>query len=108
MDAMPFSEQSNTKCLKNMPILKYVRSQLAILLVSFFHAAAAMAQCAICRDATAGSAPAARAGLRLAIPVLGVPALVLFSTLLVLALRRDKQMRESERDRKSLKADGGT
>jgi hypothetical protein len=44
----------------------------------------------MCRDTTAGSAPEIRAGLRKAIPVLAVPAIVLFVGFLVVARRSDE------------------
>jgi hypothetical protein len=43
--------------------------------------------CALCRDATAGSAPQARKALRLAIPLLGIPAVGIFAGALVVARR---------------------
>jgi hypothetical protein len=51
-------------------------------------ALAAHAQgCSMCRDTTAGSAPQVRAGLRRAIPVLAVPAIVIFLGFFVVARR---------------------
>lgn len=43
--------------------------------------------CSLCRDASAGSAPQARRALRLAIPLLAVPAIAVFAGGLVLARR---------------------
>ena len=43
--------------------------------------------CALCRDATAGSTPQARKALRLAIPLLGIPAVGIFAGALMLASR---------------------
>jgi len=43
--------------------------------------------CALCRDTTAGSTPQARKALRLAIPLLGIPAIGIFAGALVLAGR---------------------
>jgi hypothetical protein len=43
--------------------------------------------CTLCRDATAGSTPQARKALRLAIPLLGIPAIGIFAGALVLAKR---------------------
>jgi hypothetical protein len=43
--------------------------------------------CTLCRDTTAGSSPQVRKALRIAIPLLGVPALGLFAGTLVLARR---------------------
>lgn len=43
--------------------------------------------CSMCRDTTAGSAPQMRAGLRRAIPVLGIPAAALFLGMLVVAVK---------------------
>jgi hypothetical protein len=42
--------------------------------------------CALCRDATAGSAPQTRKALRLAIPLLAIPAIGIFAGGLVAAL----------------------
>jgi hypothetical protein len=64
--------------------------RLALIAILFFAAAGAQAQgCSMCRDATAGSAPRIRAGLRRAIPVLAIPALALFVTFFVVARRVD-------------------
>ncbi|HVJ07062.1 MAG TPA: hypothetical protein VM554_01625 [Acidisarcina sp.] len=43
--------------------------------------------CSMCRDTAAGSAPQVRRSLRVAIPVLGIPALVLFLAMLGVAFR---------------------
>ncbi len=43
--------------------------------------------CALCRDATAGSTPQTRKALRLAIPLLGIPAVGIFAGALVIARR---------------------
>jgi hypothetical protein len=43
--------------------------------------------CALCRDATAGSTPQARKALRLAIPLLGIPAVGIFAGVLLIARR---------------------
>lgn len=48
------------------------------------------AQCSMCRDSTAGSVPQVREGLRRAIPVLGIPAIVIFSGIFFLAFRLNK------------------
>jgi hypothetical protein len=50
--------------------------------------------CSLCRDATAGSAPHARQGLRRGIFVLGLPAGAIFLGILVLARRT--QPRDSD------------
>ena len=65
--------------------------RLLCLLLVFLTPLAVSAQCSMCRDSTAGSAPAMRAGLRVAIPVLGIPALLLFAAFLVIAWRSDKK-----------------
>lgn len=52
-----------------------------------FPARAAAQGCSLCRDATAGSAPQVRRALRIAIPLLGVPAIGIFAGALVLARR---------------------
>ena len=58
------------------------------LTVGFTAPSKATAQgCTLCRDATAGSAPQARKALRLAIPLLGIPAIGIFAGALVLAHR---------------------
>jgi hypothetical protein len=68
----------------------------AVLVLGTF---AARAQgCSMCRDTTAGSAPQVRAGLRRAIPILAVPAILLFGGFLVAARRTDAwQRRDHER-----------
>jgi hypothetical protein len=52
--------------------------------------------CSMCRDTTAGSAPQLRAGLRRAIPVLAVPAILLFCGFLVAARRTDTWHRRGQ------------
>lgn len=52
--------------------------------------------CSMCRDTTAGSAPQVRAGLRRAIPVLAVPAILLFAGFLVVARRSDSWLRHDD------------
>jgi hypothetical protein len=46
---------------------------------------AAAQGCSLCRDTTAGSSPQARKALRIAIPLLGVPAVGIFAGTLLLA-----------------------
>jgi hypothetical protein len=41
--------------------------------------------CPMCRDTTAGSTPQARKALRIAIPMLGIPAIAIFGGALVIA-----------------------
>ena len=70
--------------------VKIVRQlSFGLLLLSFLDPAApARAQgCSLCKDATAGSAPRAREGMRRAILVLGIPAGVVFLGILVIACR---------------------
>ncbi len=56
------------------------------LVFAFIAPSKAIAQgCTLCRDATAGSTPQARKALRLAIPLLGIPAIGIFAGVLVLA-----------------------
>ncbi|HEX6773322.1 MAG TPA: hypothetical protein VF126_14930 [Acidobacteriaceae bacterium] len=50
----------------------------------------------MCRDTTAGSSPQIRAALRLAIPVLAIPALGLFIAFFVVARRIDTMNRIAE------------
>jgi len=50
--------------------------------------------CSLCKDATAGSSPKAREGLRRAILVLGIPAGAIFLAVLVIA--RNSQPRQIE------------
>ncbi len=58
----------------------------ALVVSAFFLPATAGAQgCSLCRDATAGSTPQARKAFRLAIPLLGIPAIVVFAGGLILA-----------------------
>ena len=47
--------------------------------------------CSMCRDTAAGSAPRMRQSLRRAIPILGIPAGVLFLTMLTVAWRFDRR-----------------
>lgn len=61
---------------------------IALLTLLLFAPLAAHPQgCSLCKDATAGSAPKARQGLRRAILVLGIPAAAIFLTVLALATR---------------------
>jgi hypothetical protein len=65
---------------------KNLATALFALALTVSSSSKAIAQgCALCRDATAGSAPQARKALRLAIPLLGVPAIGIFAGALVLA-----------------------
>ncbi len=58
------------------------------LTVAFATPSKASAQgCTLCRDATAGSTPQARKALRIAIPLLGIPAIGIFAGALMLARR---------------------
>jgi len=59
---------------------------LVLVLVAVALACPAMA-CPMCRDTTAGSTPQARKALRLAIPLLGIPALGIFAGAFLLAGR---------------------
>ncbi|MBB6146640.1 hypothetical protein HNQ77_004619 [Silvibacterium bohemicum] len=61
----------------------WVTAALGLLLV-FPHVSNAQG-CSLCKDATAGSAPRAREGLRRAILVLGIPAGAIFLAILVIA-----------------------
>lgn len=67
---------------------------LAILLL--IPTAAHAQGCSMCRDTTAGSSPQIRAALRLAIPVLAIPALGLFIAFFVVARRIDTMNRIAE------------
>jgi hypothetical protein len=59
-----------------------------VISVAFAAPSPATAQgCALCRDTTAGSTPQARKALRIAIPLLGIPAIGIFAGALVLARR---------------------
>ena len=49
------------------------------------------AQCSMCRDSTAGSSPRTRSSLRIAIPVLGIPAVLIFCGVFWVAFCRSKQ-----------------
>jgi hypothetical protein len=58
------------------------------LALAFIAPSKAIAQgCGQCRDATAGSAPRARKAMRIAIPLLGIPAIGIFAGAVVLAKR---------------------
>jgi hypothetical protein len=52
-----------------------------------FPAFASAQGCSMCRDTAAGSAPQVRQSLRRAIPVLGVPAAMVFLAMLAVAFR---------------------
>jgi hypothetical protein len=70
--------------------LRYVVSAIFALTLAVAFAATSKASaqgCTLCRDTTAGSAPQARRALRIAIPILGIPALGIFAGVLVLARR---------------------
>jgi len=61
---------------------------LATLVLSIAFAAPQPAKaqgCPLCRDATAGSTPQARKALRVAIPLLGIPAITIFAGTFVVA-----------------------
>ena len=61
---------------------------LIVLAFAFAPPPLAIAQgCSMCRDTTAGSAPQARKGLRIAIPLLGIPAAGIFLGVLLVAAR---------------------
>lgn len=67
--------------------------RLAKLVLSLWLIAAsadASAQCAMCRDTTAGSGPQVRASLRRAIPVLGIPAVLIFVGIFGILFRFNK------------------
>ncbi len=65
---------------------------IVLLIVPAAHAQG----CSMCRDTTAGSSPQIRAALRLAIPVLAIPALGLFIAFFVVARRIDTMNRIAE------------
>jgi hypothetical protein len=75
---------------RGMPKASSMFLRVCALLLIFSFTIFAGAQCSTCRDATAGSAPQMRQGLRKAIPILGVPALFLFCGVFLLAARRDR------------------
>lgn len=71
---------------------RFVLRFLLVLVLALLPAAAAWGQgCTACRDNTAGSAPEMRQALRKAIPILGIPACVLFAGILILAVRTLKE-----------------
>jgi hypothetical protein len=75
-----------------------VRAFLLTTLLLLCTFAAHAQGCSMCRDTTAGSAPQVRAGLRRAIPVLAIPAILLFGGFLVAARRTDAwQRRDHEK-----------
>lgn len=55
--------------------------------------------CSACRDDTAGSAPQVRQSLRKAIPILGVPAAILFLGVLLLAAKARPGNPAAEKDK---------
>jgi len=67
-----------------------MRTLFLTVLLSVASNAALGQGCSMCRDTTAGSAPQVRAGLRRAIPVLAIPAILLFGGVLVIARRSDR------------------
>jgi hypothetical protein len=73
------------------PKLRVAPSRLIIFLACtmiFLLAASSKATaqgCTLCRDTTAGSSPHVRKALRIAIPLLGIPAIGIFAGALVLA-----------------------
>jgi hypothetical protein len=75
-------------------LLRAYALPLCITAMLLCSAPAAHAQgCSMCRDTTAGSAPKVRAALRLAIPVLAIPAIALFIGFFVVAHRTDTWQR---------------
>ena len=54
--------------------------------------------CSLCKDATAGSSPQARRGLRRAILVLGIPAVAIFLGILTIARQVQPRGDTEERD----------
>jgi hypothetical protein len=69
--------------------IRWIILSLALL---FLPAGLARGQgCSACRDNTAGSAPQMRQALRKAIPILGIPACILFAGIMVLAVRSSKE-----------------
>lgn len=65
-----------------------VRKLLAIAVLLTASSMAFGQGCSLCRDATAGSAPQFRRSLRIAIPILAVPALGMFSAILYASMSR--------------------
>ena len=68
--------------------MKYTIAAVAVFLMLLGAPSLSHAQgCSLCRDATAGSAPRVRQGLRRGVIALGIPAGVIFVGVLVLARR---------------------
>jgi hypothetical protein len=74
--------------------IRLVLFTLTFALISMAPVRSRAQGCSLCKDATAGSAPHAREGLRKGILVLGLPAGAIFLTILVVA--RKMQPREPE------------
>lgn len=70
----------------------FIRRIILLAVLLFLPAGLARGQgCSACRDNTAGSAPQMRQALRKAIPILGIPACILFAAIMVLAVRGSKE-----------------
>jgi hypothetical protein len=68
--------------------MKYTIAVAAVFVMVLWAPSLSHAQgCSLCRDATAGSAPRVRQGLRRGVIALGIPAGVIFVGVLVLARR---------------------
>jgi predicted MFS family arabinose efflux permease len=68
--------------------MKYMIALAAVFLMLLWASPVSHAQgCSLCRDATAGSTPRVRQGLRRGVIALGIPAGAIFVGVLVLARR---------------------
>jgi hypothetical protein len=74
-----------------------MRARLCLLAFILALTCSAHAQgCAACRDNVAGSSPKVRSSFRKAIPVLGVPAMLIFAGALWIGLRSREENGDSD------------
>jgi hypothetical protein len=71
--------------------MKKILLGMVLASTMIFPALASAQGCSMCRDTAAGSAPRMRQSLRRAIPILGVPAGVLFLAMLTVVWRFDRR-----------------
>jgi hypothetical protein len=71
--------------------MKFWRILLLVLLLSVPVPGILGQGCSLCRDTTAGSAPQVRKSLRMAIPILAIPAVGLFTLVLYLSMANNNK-----------------
>jgi hypothetical protein len=74
-------------------VIRYLAPSMLLAAVLAFPALASAQGCSMCRDTAAGSAPKMRQSLRRAIPVLGIPAAMVFLAMLGVAFHFDRRTR---------------